>query len=344
MAGTPPSWHVWRPRKISAPFLPLEAMAQPGRQPAGLIGSQTALGVLPAGTANVWARELASMPSPCFGRVPCAKMHDLLADAEPRAVDIGLCNGQPFLMWAGIGLDAMTVKKLEPRARFEKYLGIPEYFATTVWNMTLWHGMNLRVQADEKWLEGHYLLAVASNIRHYVGGVAKISPSAFINDGQMDLWLLSGSTLADAFRHFFQMRAGRHLTSDKARCIPFRHVRIEFETAFPIQMDGEPLLGATRVDLEVLPRSLRVLMPLPVTGTVVPSRPVVLIRQINPFFWRANQMQEQTNSLLFLKTQSPDIPAPLPAPHPGRRIGSLAAIGYLHPCLRCHHPDGCLHR
>ena len=232
-----------------------------GQAAAGLIGSKTALGVLPAGTANVWARELGIHAFTMFRARALRQNAHLLADAEPTAVDIGLCNGQPFLMWAGVGLDAMTVKKLEPRARFEKYLGIPEYFATTVWNMTLWHGMNLRVQADEKWLEGHYLLAVASNIRHYVGGVAKISPSAFINDGQMDLWLLSGSTLADAFRHFFQMRAGRHLTSDKARCVPFRHVRIESETAFPIQMDGEPLLGATRVDLEVLPRSLRVLMP-----------------------------------------------------------------------------------
>jgi diacylglycerol kinase family enzyme len=127
--------------------------------------------------------------------------------------------------------------------------------------MTLWHGMNLRVQADEKWVEGHYLLAVASNIRHYVGGVAQISPSAFINDGQMDLWLLSGSTLADAFRHFFAMRAGRHLTSEMARCVPFRSVHIESEIAFPIQMDGEPLLGTAHVDIEVLPRSLQVLMP-----------------------------------------------------------------------------------
>ncbi len=233
-----------------------------GQAAAGLIGSKTALGVLPAGTANVWARELGIHAFTLFRARALRQNAHLLADAEPTAVDIGLCNGQPFLMWAGVGLDAMTVKKLEPRARFEKYLGTPEYFATTVWNMTLWHGMNLRVLADEKWLEGHYLLAVASNIRHYVGGVAKISPSAFINDGQMDLWLLSGSTLADAFRHFFQMRAGRHLTSDKARCVPFRHVRIESETAFPIQMDGEPLLGTTRVDLEVLPRSLQVLMPL----------------------------------------------------------------------------------
>jgi len=175
-------------------------------------------------------------------------------------VDVGLCNGQPFLLWAGIGLDAMTVKKLDPRKRFEKYLNIPEYFATTVWNATIWHGMNLRVTADDKLVEGHYLLGIVSNIRHY-GGQFRISPAAYLDDGEMDLWLLSGSTLADAFRHFFEILAETHVTSDQARRIPFRKVYIESDTPFPIQIDGEPLLGAQQVVLEVLPQKLLILMP-----------------------------------------------------------------------------------
>jgi len=220
------------------------------------------LSIISSGTANVWARELGIHAFTLSHARALRQNTRMLAEVEPCAVDVGLCNGMPFLMWAGVGLDAMTVKKLEPRERFEKYLNVPEYFATTVWNMTIWHGMNLRVRADDKEVEGHYLLAVVSNIRYYVGGVAQISPSAYINDGQMDLWLLSGSTLADAFRHYFDMRAGRHITSEMARCIPFRKAYIESDVAFPIQLDGEPMLGATEVGIEVLPRSLQVLMPL----------------------------------------------------------------------------------
>ncbi len=232
-----------------------------GQAASGLIGSQTALGVLPAGTANVWARELGVHAFTFFHARSLRRNARLLAETEPCSVDVGLCNGQPFLMWAGVGLDAMTVKKLEPRQRFEKYLSVPEYFATTVWNMTLWRGMHLHVLADDKEVEGHYLLAVASNIRHYVGGMAEISPTAYINDGLMDLWLLSGSNLADAFRHFFDMRAGRHVNSDLARCLPIHSARIESEIAFPLQMDGEPMLGASRVEIEVLARKLKVFMP-----------------------------------------------------------------------------------
>jgi diacylglycerol kinase (ATP) len=231
-----------------------------GQAASGLLGSQTALGVLPAGTTNVWAREMGiqAFTWPRIWRL--YQNTRLLVEASPCAVDVGLCNGQPFLLWAGIGLDAMTVKKLDPRKRFEKYLNVPEYFATTVWNATIWHGMNLRVTADDKQVEGHYLLAVVSNIRHY-GGDLQISPAAYLDDGEMDLWLLSGSTLADAFRHFFDIQSGRHLSSDLARCIPSHKVTIESDTHFPIQIDGEPLIGARQAVLEVLPRKLLILMP-----------------------------------------------------------------------------------
>ncbi len=234
-----------------------------GQAASGLIGSGTALGVLPAGSSNVWARDLAM---PVFSWRHLRALREdarLLADSPACAVDVGLCNGQPFLMWAGIGLDALTVHALEPRKRFEKYLNIPEFFATSVWSATLWHGMHLRVSADDKKIEGHYLLAVASNIRHYLGGLATISPQAFLDDGLMELWLFSGSTLADAFRHFFDMQAGRHVASDQARCILYRNARIESETPYSIQLDAEPMLGSGLVELEVLPRRLNVLMPAP---------------------------------------------------------------------------------
>jgi YegS/Rv2252/BmrU family lipid kinase len=232
-----------------------------GQAASGLIGSKTALGVLPAGSANVWALEL-GMKAFIWPRWRLLRENArLLAEVEPCAMDVGLCNDQPFMMWAGIGLDALTVKKLEPRKRVEKYLGVPEYFATTVWNATLWHGMNLRIRADDKHVEGHYLLAVASNIRHYVGGLAEISPKAYLDDGLMDLWLFSGSTLADAFRHFFDMQSGRHITSDQARCIPFSRASIDSSTPFSLQMDGEPMLGTQQASLEVLQRSLQVLIP-----------------------------------------------------------------------------------
>jgi len=230
-----------------------------GQAAAGLIGSSTALGILPAGTTNVWAQELGINAFVWPHIRALVQNTRMLAESTPCAMDVGMCNGLPFLMWAGIGLDAMTVKKLMPRKRFEKYLSITQYAATTIWNATIWHGMNLRVTADEKQVEGHYLLAVANNIRHYA--VAKISPSAYLDDGLMDLWLFSGSTLADAFRVMFDILSGQHRTSGQARCIPFRKASIESGTPFSLQMDGEPMLGTQQASLEVLQGSLQMLIP-----------------------------------------------------------------------------------
>ncbi len=232
-----------------------------GHVTAGLLDSETALAPVPGGTANVWGREQGMQPFTWYRWWALKDNARLLANAEPQRVDVGLCNGRPYLLWAGIGLDALTIHKLEPRSRFVKYLNVPQFVATTVWEATFWHGMDLRVLADGKQIDGHFLLAVATNVRHYVGGMTVLSPEAYLDDGQMDLWLFSGNNLADAFRHFFDMLGGRHLTSEQARRLPFREARIDSEVAFSIQMDGEPMLGGERADLVVRPRALKVLMP-----------------------------------------------------------------------------------
>ncbi len=232
-----------------------------GQVASGLLDTETALAVLPAGTTNVWARELGLPTFDWLHNAALRQNARLLAEAPIHRVDVGMCNGHPFLLWAGIGLDAITIHALEPRPRFVKYVSVPEYFAATVWNATIWHGMDLRVWADDQRVDGHFLLAITTNIRRYVGGMAILSPNAFLDDGEMDIWLMSGNNVADAFRHFFDLLAGRHLTSDQARRLPFRSARVESDTAFSIQMDGEPMLGGTQAELKVQKQALKVIIP-----------------------------------------------------------------------------------
>jgi diacylglycerol kinase family enzyme len=110
-------------------------------------------------------------------------------------------------------------------------------------------------------VDGHFLVAVANNIRHYVGGMSLLSPDAYLDDGEMDMWLLSGNSLADALRHFFDLLAGRHLTSEQARRLRFHTARVESDSPFSIQVDGEPMLGGQCAELKVKHRALKVLMP-----------------------------------------------------------------------------------
>lgn len=232
-----------------------------GQVASGLIHSETALAVLPAGTTNVWALEQGQKPFSWFNSRSLRENAALLANVEPQQVDVGTCNDRPFLLWAGIGLDAQAIHKTEPRHRFFKHISVPHFFATTVWEATFWHGLDFRIYTDGQLVEGHYLVAVATNIRHYAGGMSVLSPEALLDDGEMDMWLLSGNNVADALRHFFDLVAGRHLTSDQARRIPFHNARVESDAAFAIQVDGDPVLGGNTAEIKILQRSLKVLMP-----------------------------------------------------------------------------------
>jgi diacylglycerol kinase family enzyme len=185
----------------------------------------------------------------------------LLAEANTHAVDIGLCNGRPFLLWAGVGLDAFVVHRIEPRNRWEKHFAVVHYAASTVWNASFWHGANLRIQVDGKEISGHYLLALVSNIHLYGGGLVELSPDARLDDGLMDLWLFDGETLGDTVQRAWDMISGRTLQSEHIFHTPFRRLSLESDSPQYIQVDGEPASGDGAVSIEILPRSLVVFIP-----------------------------------------------------------------------------------
>jgi diacylglycerol kinase family enzyme len=150
---------------------------------------------------------------------------------------------------------------MENRVRLEKFFAVPEYTAITLWKASQWDGLRLRVWADDQEVEGQYILGVANNIRHYMGGLTNLSPEAYVDDGLMDFWLFSGKSLADAVRHAYDLWLGRHLSSDAARCIHFQILRVEAESPFMVQFDGDSAPTAQKVEIKVVPRALNVLIP-----------------------------------------------------------------------------------
>ena len=227
----------------------------------GLVGSETALGVLPAGTANVWSIELGLQPFAWTNPGVLRKNVSILANAPCHRVDVGLCNQISFMMWAGIGLDAMAIQALEPRIRLDKFFAMPEYAASAIWHAAQWSGLKMRVWTDEHEVEGHFILAVATNIRHYMGGLSNLSPDAYIDDGLLDLWLFSGNNLGDALRHAYELWRGTHLNSEAAQRIPFRNLRVEADSTYWIQTDGEARGSARLAEISVQTRALKLLVP-----------------------------------------------------------------------------------
>ena len=228
----------------------------------GLVGSDTALGVLPGGTANVFAQEL-GLPGLSWTRIMALdESVRLLAFAEARWVDLGWCGTTPFLLWAGIGLDAFVIHRIEPRPRWEKHFAAIGYAASTVWHATFWRGINMSMIADEEQITGHFLMGLASNVHLYAGGIAQLSPQARLDDGILDLWLFEGDTLGDAVECAWDLFAGRYADTGRVRQISFKSLVIETETDMYLQVDGEPVYyDDRRVELSVQEQALRILVP-----------------------------------------------------------------------------------
>ncbi len=227
----------------------------------GLVNSDTALGVLPAGTANVWAQELGLTTLNILSNMSLADSSQRLANAQAYSVDVGLCNDRPFLLWAGCGLDAFIVHRIEPRLPWEKHFAVLQYSISAIWNAGFWRGMNLRAEVNGERISGHYLLSVVSNIHLYAGGVAEISPSAQMDDGLMDLWLFEGETLGDTVQLVWDLVIGRHAESGQSKCIPCTSLVLESDAPLYIQVDGEATDKARRVEIKIQPKSLKVLIP-----------------------------------------------------------------------------------
>jgi diacylglycerol kinase family enzyme len=100
----------------------------------GLAGTECALGVLPGGSTNVFARTIGMTND------PIEATGELLAalGAGPggiRTISVGNVNGRRFLFHVGIGFDAAVVAQVERRAAVKRYLGhaVFAYAALDTW-------------------------------------------------------------------------------------------------------------------------------------------------------------------------------------------------------------------
>jgi diacylglycerol kinase family enzyme len=99
----------------------------------GLVGTDCALGTLPGGSTNVFARTLGLPNDPVDAT---AVLLDALERPDAvRSVDLGSVNGRYFLFHTGIGFDAATVREVEKRSALKRYAGHPLFIwaAVTTW-------------------------------------------------------------------------------------------------------------------------------------------------------------------------------------------------------------------
>lgn len=243
-----------------------------GQAASILAGSETALGVLPAGTANVWAQELGLPRLDWIHVFALEQAAERLAAGNVRLVDVGECNGQAFLLWAGVGLDANVVNAIEPRERWEKAFATVHYATLALWNTIGWEGVDLKVRTDEDEFEGRYLVAVASNIPAYAGGLVDLATGAKVDDGLLDFWFIESGKLRDVLMRVAQIFMGRHVDAEGVFNFRASEAVFELDNGVPLQFDGEPKVLDSPLEFSIQNKVLRVLVPSDVNSNLFASK------------------------------------------------------------------------
>ncbi len=229
----------------------------------GLVGTGTALGVLPMGTANVLARQLGISTHTLSNPVRLQETIAGWVDSTIRPVDVGQIVGQAddryFLCWAGIGLDAQVTTRMESGPRHARRLRMLPYAVAIVMVARDFQGVKTRVLLDGNVVRGRILLTVISNIRQY-GAVFNVAPDARIDDGLLDVFVFKGLGFPYAMRHLAKIATQRHMQDPRVVYRRARHIEVQTEGAVPVQVDGDPI-AATPITIQVVPQALPLLVP-----------------------------------------------------------------------------------
>lgn len=218
----------------------------------GLVGSSVPLAVLPGGTSNVLAREL-SIP---------LRLRDatkLLLEGEPRKVRVMYANDRPFLLWAGVGLDARIMGHMS--LLLKRWLGRTGIFFTVWSEFFRYEFPRLEVAVDGQVHDATF--AVVCNARLYAGDWV-IAPDARLDSEEMEVMLFSGGGRWRFLALFRQLQLGRagHLTRGIARVVSGRNITIRSLESYPVevQVDGDCVLE-TPVNCRVSEETVTILAP-----------------------------------------------------------------------------------
>ena len=225
----------------------------------GLAESSVALGVLPGGTGNVWAKELGLPTRSPLHWSPLAESVRALVPGTIRRIDLGRVNDRYFLQWAGLGLDAEVAYTMEPRTRTQRRLGALGYIVAGVVTARTMGGTRTRILIDEELIYRRTILIVISNSQLY-GGKVRIATDARLDDGLLDVNIFSGSGFSSVMRAVMGVVTGLHVYDPRHSFYQGHSIEIETDKPMAIHVDGEPF-GTTPMVCEVVPRALSVLIP-----------------------------------------------------------------------------------
>nr|CAA9279687.1 hypothetical protein AVDCRST_MAG63-3461 [uncultured Armatimonadetes bacterium] len=215
----------------------------------GILGSESALGILPMGTGNDVARNLGL---PLELGEACAA----LSAGKVRRIDMGVINGKPFLNNAGAGFEARVMETMNTSIRFTR--GKPAFVLAILKMFPSFHAFRLAIRRDDGPEEAYPAMMLSVLNGTMYGAGMKAAPGALMDDGLLNVLVIKAMPKPKLLALFPKVIAGQHVGHPAVQMFTAKRLTFTCDPPQPLNIDGD-VSGTTPVEISVQPGALRVI-------------------------------------------------------------------------------------
>jgi diacylglycerol kinase (ATP) len=219
-------------------------------------GTDTAVAILPAGTANLLAMNL-QIPEDLTDAVRVGLRGDR------RRMDTGSVNGEHFTVMAGAGFDARMIS--EAGRGMKDRLGRAAYLYTGIRNLSARRVMATVEVDGERFFKGRVSCVLAGNVGRVLGGIEAF-PQARPDDGLLEFGVVTAKNPADWARTFSRLALGQAERSPFVEVTRGTKVKVRFDRKIPYELDGGARPACRELRVKARPGSITICVPAKATA------------------------------------------------------------------------------
>jgi diacylglycerol kinase family enzyme len=224
---------------------------------AELAGTGIAVGIVPAGTGNLLARNIGV---PLFLQAAV----DVALNGEDRSIDLvalsgdGIAEDEHFMVMAGMGFDAAIMEGANEQ--FKARVGWLAYVFSAFRNL-MFPAMRVEISLDDgEWTKHRARTVVVGNVGYLQAGMPLL-PDAAIDDGILDVVILHPRRFVSWVPLAFRVLSKGKRTDDTVNRMTGRKVSVRASHEVPRQLDGDSIGLGKELHAEVIHERLVVRVP-----------------------------------------------------------------------------------
>jgi len=214
----------------------------------GLIGSPLPLGIIPLGTANVFAAEM-GLP------VSADVIAETLITGPEAEVYVGRANNRAFGLMVGVGIDAHIVRDVDPSLK--RRIGKGAYAWETFRQIVRGPKTSYDISVDGI---AYRAASVVVAKGHFDGGRFVAAPKARLTEPSFEIVMATRVGRWAALRYGLALMTGRLSRLADVRIVTGARVAIQGPAGEPVQGDGDELTELP-VEIELAPRPINLIVP-----------------------------------------------------------------------------------